>query len=239
MLDFVLQPENIPFSVALAIMLGIAVLEGVLTVLGAGLSHFLDQIIPDSFGDIDADADIDVDVLQADGVHIDAGHTELGSASAMSKMLGWLCVGKVPVLVLLVLFLTSFGLSGLAIQGVLNTVFGTLFPALLTSIGAVIAGAMLTRWSGLAIARLIPKDETDAVSRESFVGRVATITLGEARQGTPAQAKLRDRFGLVHYVMVEPDDTEEIFSRGDEILIIDRNGSHFIAVRNTNAALVD
>lgn len=230
MLDFLLQPENIAFSVALALMLGIAILEGVMTVLGAGLSGLLDNLLPES---LQADFDLDLD-SELDGTALEAA-----SPSALSKLLGWLCVGRVPILVLLVAFLLSFGLAGVLIQKVTFLVAGGLLPGWLAWIPALGLALPPTRWMGRAVARIIPSDESSAVSVDSFIGRTAVITLGTARAGAPAQARLKDQHGQSHYVMVEPDNSDQELVSGMTVLLVRRVNSTFLAIENTSAALAD
>ena len=55
----------------------------------------------------------------------------------------------------------------------------------------------------------------------------------------PAQAKLTDQHGLVHYVMVEPESEAAEFGQGTSILLIEQSGSNFIGVPNTSSALTD
>ena len=89
------------------------------------------------------------------------------------------------------------------------------------------------------LAMIMPKDETTAVAESSFVGRIATITLGKATFGSPAQGKLQDEHGQTHYVMIEPDSPDLEFTQGAKVLITERNGSVFRGIANTTAALVD
>ena len=100
MLDFLLANENLPFTVALAVMFGIAVLEGVMALMGFALSGVLDSLLPDMDFDIEADV-----------------YADLETPSPFSRLLGWLRVGKVPMLMLLIIFLTGFGLIGLLEEG--------------------------------------------------------------------------------------------------------------------------
>ncbi len=245
---------NTPFLVALAIMLGIAVLEGVTTLLGGALSQVLENFLPESVGEIDLDADADIDAdIDADfdadlaaeahsGGGLAAGHAEsmeIGSASALSRLLGWLQVGRVPLLVLLVAFLTVFGLSGLILQALARAVIGTPLPAFLVAIPALMTALPGTRVTGRILGRLIPSDETSVVSRNSFIGRVATITMGTATRDHPAEARLTDEHGQLHYMMVEPDDDAESFSAGEQVLLVDRRGGQFRVIRTTSDALVD
>ena len=89
---------------------------------------------------------------------------------------------------------------------------------------------LLLRAAGGVLSRVIPMEETDAVTEDSFVGLVATVILGTARQGEPAQAKLRDTHGHTHYVMVEPDDPQAAFAASEEVLIIRRMNDRFAVV---------
>ncbi len=150
-----------------------------------------------------------------------------------------MCIGKVPVLILLVAFLTVFGLAGLVVQSIVHNITGVLLPGYLASVPAFFVAIPSIRIIGTGLSRLIPKDETTAVKSDSFVGRVATITIGTARLGIPAEAKLKDTHGQTHYVMVEPDNDEVTFPAGTQVLLVLKNGASFRAILNTSSALVD
>lgn len=241
MLDYFLAAANLPFSVALGVMLAIAVLEGTMTLLGAGISEAIDSLLPESLGDTDIDINAGFDTA---GGGFDAGDVHLASASldatsGLTRLLGWLCIGKVPVLVLLVTFLTAFGLSGYIIQAFLHQIAGFYLPASLASIPALIVAVPSVRYVGLGLAKLIPKDESSAVSRDTFIGRIAKITIGTARRGHPAEAKLTDQHGQSHYIMVEPDNSTETLEAGTDLLLVNRNQNVFVAICNNNKALID
>jgi hypothetical protein len=224
MLEFLTADGNQPFTVALAVMLIIAVIEGVTSLLGAGLSELIDALLPDM------DLDVDVDLDAAEGV---------ASGNSLSRLLGWLRIGQVPVLILLVVFLTAFGLIGLGIQSFSQGALGFLFPGWIASIPALFLSLPVVRVLGGGLAKIMPKDETDAVSEASFVGRVAVITLGNARRGYPAEARLKDEHGQLHYVMVEPDSDAEELEQGTTVLLVKQESSVFRAIRNTSDALID
>ena len=226
---FIFAPENLPFTVALALMFAIAALEGVTTLFGAGFSHLVESFLPDTDVDFDVDADADLDAHGGD----------LGGGSALSKLLGWLYFGKVPFLVLLVAFLTIFGIAGLVVQGFVINLIGVFLPAWLATIPAFAVALPAVRLAGRGLARIIPSDETSAVSVDSFIGRVATITLGVASQGHPAQAKLQDQHDQVDYVMVEPDNPCESFETGERVLLVAHPDSRFRAIRMTSDVLTD
>lgn len=219
MIEFVFAKQNLPFTVSLTLMLFIALLEGVGSLMGLGMSQLLDTIAPD--------IDIDID------------SPEIESPSGLTKFLGWLRIGQVPALVLLIVFLTSFGLVGLGIQTIAKNIFGTLAPASLACLPTLMISIPILRTFGGILAKILPKDETDAVSEESYIGRTASIVLGTASHGNPAQAKLKDNFGTTHYIMVEPHINGDVFEAETSVLIVSRNGSVFKAILNTNPALKD
>ena len=215
-----------PFTVALAVMFGIALLEGVTTLFGAALSSLLDSLLPQAPG-------IEV------GLETEFDGVQLQSSSALSRLLGWLRFGQVPVLMLLVIFLTAFGLIGLSIQAFTHNTLGFLWPGSLASIPALLLALPAVRLLGGVLARILPRDETYAVPVDSLVGRVATITIGTARLGRPAEARVRDQHGTTHYLMVEPDTEDSTFPAGQQVLLVRRAGSLFKAIDNPNPSLVD
>ncbi len=221
MLELITAKESFPFSVAIAVMFGIALLEGITTVLGTGVSGFVDSLLPDFDFDADVDVDGDFDV---------DGHGT--PTSALSKALSWLHVGEVPVLMLILIMLTAYGLIGWGIQYAVNGATGSFVPASVASIPALLLSFPVVRFFGGLLARYMPKDETDAVSEKSFIGLDATITLGTARHKNAAQAKLRDVHGTWHYVMVEPDNSGEEFLQGDNVVLRRLDGATYYAEKS-------
>lgn len=222
MLEFITEPANSPFSIAILVMFGIAILEGICVVLGFGFFQFLDTLIPN----LELDADIELS-------------SEIEAPSALSRFFSWLRIGKVPLLMLLIVFLTSFGLLGLAIQSFSFELFAVLLPAWLASVPAFMLTLPIVSGSGTVLEKIMPNDETEAVSEDSLVGRIAIITLGTAKKGYPAEARVKDQFGTTHYVMVEPNHQEKELISGSQVLLIKNQGAKFIAISNPNEALTD
>lgn len=244
MFDFLFHSANVPFSAALGLMAALSLLETVATLLGVGFSGFFDSQVLETELAVNAAADAQIDGAAAasqsgelktgvEGLDI----TEAGASHILTRLLAWFHVGRVPVLILLVLFLFGFGVLGLVIQSTAMKLLGVFLPRLLVSVPAFAGAAGLVRLSGKTLAALIPKDETDAVSEEDFIGRVAQITLGAARRGSPAQAKVYDARGRAHYVMIEPDDDHVAFAAGAEVLLVRRTGAVFVAIPNVHKVL--
>jgi hypothetical protein len=214
MFEFIIAPENTPFAVALLILMIIAILEGVGALFGAGISSIFGGLFPDS--------NIEIDVA------------DLNSPGIFARALSWLRVGQVPILVLIIVFLLGFGISGLILQNFLLMTFGLMLPAFVAAILAFAISLPIVRVLGSGLNKIIPKDETSAVSKDTFIGRVATITLGESKNGSPAEAKVKDSFGKYHYIMIEPDIEGDIFVQGSKVLLVRQSGSKFYAIKNEN-----
>ena len=155
------------------------------------------------------------------------------------SLLSWLNMGRLPLLMLIVVFLFSFGIVGLIGQQLVAAVIGRPAPWLLAVPAAFAAALPVTRIFGKGVSRILPRDETSAVSRDSLVGRVAVIVTGEARSGSAAQARVRDQHGQSHYVMVEPDNAGDAFAEGTSVLLVRNAGARYFAITNTSASLLD
>jgi hypothetical protein len=209
LIDFLFTSNNIIFTSALILMIFIAALEGILVLIGVGLSNTFDSLIPDF------DTELDVD-------------TEY----SLSKFFGWIRLKQVPILMLFVIFLTSFGLIGLLIQATLFNIIGILWLQYLVVIPAFIFAIISLRIFGGLIAKLLPKDETSSISNNDLIGHIAIITLGKAIKGSPAEAKVKDQSGQVHYFMVEPENENDIFLQGEKVLISGQNEKLFFAIKD-------
>jgi len=213
MWQLMLAAENKIFSIALALMLLIAVVELVAVVLGGGLSSSLDSILPDA----------EVTQPETEGV--------------LSRLLSWLRIGEVPLLMVLVVFLMGFSLIGLFSQKLLMAIFGFYSPGWLAGLYVLPLSLPFVRWGTGVLQRIIPKDETTAITAESLIGRVALITLGTAKAGYPAEAKVKDQHNYYHYIQVEPDEADQAFVTGTEILLLSRQGNVYKGILNVNPLL--
>lgn len=214
--DFLTAASNLPFTVALVLMAMLLLLELIGFVAGLGVSDFLAAHLPD--------------LADADGA-------EVAGDSGALRFMGWLGVGRVPALILLALFLTGFALIGLALQWAAWRLSGALLPGWLAVLPAFLLTLPWVRLAGLALGRVLPRDETQVASRRGLVGHVATIVIGRARYGSPAQAKLRDEFGQTQYVMVEPEHEHDEFGAGDPVLLVAQHGAGYRGRRPDHPAL--
>lgn len=210
------DPALSPFVIALALMAILAVIELGSLIFGASASGLVDSLLPDHGADFD-------------------GHAHAGDGA--SGFLAWLGVGRVPMLVLVALLLACFAIIGLSIQAAVHAVLGSYLPAFVAAAIAAPLSLFPTHWIGRVVARFFPREESDAVSRDSFIGRVAVVLRGEAAQGYPAEAKLRDGLSAVHYILVEPDVEGQRFAAGSEVLLVAKDGAVFRVIANPSASL--
>lgn len=216
------SPELAPFTTAVIVMLAIGALELVSLLAGFSPSSSIESVLPD----IDP-PDLDA----ADGVS--AG---LGSFSAT---LGWLSVGRVPILVLFVIFLATFGLAGYAVQNFAVALAGFPLDPWVASLPAVLAGIFAMRHVGRWLGRIFPRTQTDAASQAEMVGSYATVIRGEARRGQPAEAKTHDLRGRTHYVLIEPAEEGTVYGAGDRVFLVARDRNSYRAITRIDTQPVE
>jgi hypothetical protein len=163
-------------------------------------------------------------------VDLDAGPdtpaAEATSSNLFGQALGWLNVGRVPFLVLLITFLAGFSVIGLGAQLFAATVIG-LIPSVIAAPVAGFLALPVTRTASRLFGRIVPREETYAVSEAQFVGLVATLTLGPVEAGNPGKARLTDLHGNLHFLRVRSANPGAPFETGSEVLLVKRDSSVF------------
>ena len=195
--------HNLPFSAALVLM-------GVLAVI---------QLI--GLGDLAPDADLDSDV-DADG-----GLGSAGFADSLASIIG---MGRVPFTIWLACLLMLFAGLGFGVQALAEGLLGAPLYSWLAAAFAGVAALPATGVIVRPLGRILPQDETTAVSVDSLVGRRAMISIGTAAHQSPARGQVKDRHGRTHQVMIEPHDTAQALPAGEEVLLVRREDDIFYAV---------
>ncbi|WP_296719507.1 OB-fold-containig protein [Erythrobacter sp.] len=195
-----LEPHNLPFLIAFGALAVIALLQL------AGVSE-----VVEGAGEFDA----------PDGLEVG------GFGEALTTLLG---LGRVPLLIWLAALLFVFATIGVTGQMVLAGVLGAPLSA---GWAALLAGGAALPLNSLAmrpLAAILPRDETTAIDIDDLIRRDAEIQIGTARAGSPARAKVIDRHGQAHFVMVEPHDQTLELNAGDTVLLVRREGQTFYGV---------
>lgn len=205
--ELVTSSQAWPFSLALLLFFALSLLEIFLVFTGLGADFGLE---------------VDVDVPGLD------------EAASSWHFLDWLGLGRVPYVISLAAFLLCFGLLGLLAQDLQLELVGHALPWPLVAVGCAVLVLPAVRWLNFGLGRLWPKDETSAVSAQSFIGREAVIVLGEMTADAPAQIKLRDEHGATHHVLAVADTSGETFAAGDHLLVVGRRGALYTTIRHPN-----
>lgn len=226
MLNVFLSPEALPFSIALAVTVGLFILELISALLGATVLGLGGEGV-----DLDVDGDFDLTAdISVDSVGLEPGIEAVDAPSSPSDVLGWLGARDVPFLIWLVSFLTMFGLFGLVLQSISTSVLGAPLPTWVAVIIVMVPAISITRIIANHVALIMPKTETSAMRTRSLGGHRGTITQGTARRGKPAEAKIKDRHGNFHYIRVEPLEDDGIFPQGSDVILIRKRGDSFFII---------
>lgn len=204
-----LAPQTLPFGVALLVMLGLTVLEIIGLMTALSPSSWIDSLLPEPA--------------------VDGG---------LDGVLGWLHVGKVPTLILLILFLASFSVIGYAFQIVTRNLLNLYLPALLAAIPAIVGALACVRIGGKWLVFMVPRDESSAISETEFIGRVALVTAVSSQKTLAAQARLRDTDGRSYFILVEPDVEDLQLTQGMQVLLIKKMGSVYRVIENPHPSLI-
>nr|WP_255326357.1 YqiJ family protein [Sphingobium sp. EM0848] len=167
-----------------------------------------------------------IGAVQAIGV---AGDFDL-DLHADTDLLGWLGFGRLPLLMLLTIFLALFGMIGLIGQHLALDFTGALLSPLMAAPAAAIASLPATGVVARLLSPFLPRDQSSAVPLDTLVGSFARIVTGIARTGSPARARVEDHYGQAHYVMVEPDNADQTLEEGETILLVRREDHVFRAI---------
>ena len=199
--DILLAPEVRPFAVAAAIMVVLGGLELLTTLVGLSISELIGH-------DVAVDAD---------------SHTGIGG------LFLWINAGRVPLLILIILALGVFSIEGFLLQGIAHAV-GTALPAAIAALAAAAGSIPVIRVASRGLARIIPRDETYAVSDADFVGKVAVVAVGPLDQGLPGRVRLKDVFGNWHTVSARASPDSQALLVGASVLLVDRDARSFVAI---------
>ena len=198
-------------------------------------------------GDVDVDLDIDVDAdLELD---IDASvsavesefDTELDAEFSLGQVLGWLGIGRAPLLLLLAIDLSTWGMAG----WMLNVLVGGLLGAVPVGLagGAVLGGSFaIALATGSALSRPIGKifasfgEDASGDRMVGCLGRVSSARLPSVRTQQIGQVDVLDASrNLVTVSACLPDWAAVPAVRGDEVLVIERLERGYLAVVKSSA----
>lgn len=233
MLDILLSGPFVPFTLSLALLFGLLALEVAFLLVGGSLMGDGAQADLGGVDGPDVDIDLggydlgaydleafDVEVAEFD-LGVDAGvDVDIAQPVAPTNPASWLGLGKMPMLIWLATVFMSFGVAGIALQGLVTTLTGTPLAAMFAVIPCGAAAIWFTDQFGSLFARLLPRTETQSVSKRQLGKRMGTVTQGTATRGMPAEVRVTDRYGNTHYLRAEPMDDADTIPQGAQVLVL-------------------
>lgn len=221
MIDPFLAEGFFPFTLALALLFGLLVLEGMALVLGATiLGAGADGIDTPDLDAPDLDLEIDLEALNVDPNVFDLDSPSAAPSVSAPSVLNWFGLGAMPSMIWVASICLAFGLVGLTGQMIAVAVLGGPLSAALMAVPAACAAVLFARTFGALFARLLPKFETEALPETSFGRRRGIVTQGQASRGRPAEVRITDRFGNAHYLRAEPLSDSEVIPQGSDVLVL-------------------
>jgi membrane protein implicated in regulation of membrane protease activity len=199
--DILLAPDVRPFAISAAIMVTLGGIELLTMIVGFSIS----ELIGKDFA------------------------LETESHSAIGGLFLWVNAGRLPLLILMILALGVFAISGFLLQAVAHSV-GTAVPVTLAALAALAISLPAIRVTSRGIARIIPRDETYAVDEADFVGHVGEVSIGPLDQGLPGKVRLKDVFGNWHSLVARASQDSTPLPVGASVLLVDRDAKSFIAI---------
>jgi hypothetical protein len=199
--DILLAPDVRPFAISAAIMVTLGGIELLTMIVGFSIS----ELIGKDFA------------------------LETESHSAIDGLFLWINAGRLPLLILMILALGVFAISGFLLQAVAHSV-GTAVPVTLAALAAIAISLPAIRVTSRGIARIIPRDETYVVDEADFVGHVGEVSIGPLDQGLPGKVRLKDVFGNWHSVAARASPESTPLPVGASVLLVDRDARSFIAI---------
>lgn len=221
-LSSLLAWANAPFTVALGVTLGFALLQmtGLLGVLAGG-DHEGDH---DADADVDADADHDVDAdHDADADHEadgdDADHEGEGQSFGQALLAG-LGVGKVPFSIIWQTFGITFAATGILANVVYQASRGALPAVTLawTVPSALVMGYVVTRVFARALGRVVSDPKQEATSRAQLIGS-SGVVISSKVNAEFGEVRVKDKTG--HTVRLICQTREGIIAEGKEVVIVE------------------
>jgi hypothetical protein len=208
--------------------------------LGIGVSLFLFAIFTGG-GDDDLDAEADLDAEVDSGLGVDAdfdvdGDSDIEEEFSALQWLAWLGLGKTPLLLLLAIDFSAWGVTGWFSNVLVAQITGSLPQGLLA--GLILIGSLaIALWIGKLLSLPIGKlfvsfgEETSSDRLIGCIGTVTSKTLPYLIAGEVGQAHVFDSAGNLLTISVSlPDWATVIPHYKDKILIIDRRPRCFLAI---------
>lgn len=194
-IDFIFAAENAPFTIAATVMLMIGGLELLSLLVGHSLSGLVDHFMPDALsGDLSVHLDLHTDIH----TNIDLNAHPDAHLPFAVEFLNWFYIGKMPFLMVLVIFMMSFSTTGYLINEIM---FSIIEHRLSTGLGSLIAFFLCLfpmHFLSAVIYAIMPKDESEAISADDLIDCIGEILYGKLPQKTGESVEIKIEVPIDH-----------------------------------------
>lgn len=198
--DFLVAGPNTVFLIAGCIVAGLFLLELIMIIVGHSLMM--------THGEVDMTLDLD-----GNGIPDYLEHSDFQLGDFLNP-------GHVPTTMFVVIFCGALSVLGFSGQWFLLGSYGFLAPALLAVPIALVPTLALTRWATVGISKVMPQDETNAISLESLSGEVGILTAGPVTGPNDfGMARFTDKHGIDHRIMVGGVD-DSVIENGSNVVLV-------------------
>ncbi len=217
--------------------------------LGAGIALFLIVIVSgggdddldvdadvDADLDIDADLEVDIDLGSDTNLDLDTDFESGGEGLSPLQVLTWFGVGRTPLILLLAMDLTLWGLVGWVLNVALAEVLGRT-PMGLEAVGVFCGSLAFALWVGGMLSRPIGKIFStfgEDASSDRLVGCLGTVTSAFVpleNSGKIGQVDVKD--AAANFVTVSaklPDWATITLRRGAKVMVIDHSDGYYLVI---------
>jgi hypothetical protein len=136
-------------------------------------------------------------------------------------------LGKVPFIIWLTFFFGLFSILGYAVNAISNSIVGFI-PMWLSIVPVAIVSFMINGVFCKVFARVFPRFETTAVSTDTFSGRVAKVTIGNATFTKFAMGVVIDEHNTSHNVRIQAMDNGIVLNQNNHVILVEQKKSSAI-----------
>ena len=135
--------------------------------------------------------------------------------------LSLLGLGKVPFIIWLTFFFGLFSLIGYAANAISSSIFGYM-PVWVSIVPVVITSFMINGVLCKVFAKILPRFETTAVSTDTFSGRVAKVTIGDATYTKFAMGVVLDEHNMYHNIRIKAMDDGVVLNQNNPVILVEQ-----------------
>ncbi len=216
--------------------------------LGIGVGLFLLVItsgLGDDDTDVDADTEADLDVDVGTGADAPDLETEVETEGEIApksfgfRILGWLGVGRAPLMLLLAIDFSAWGFLGWMFNVVVYSLLGAFigrFLEVLVLMTSLVLALMIGSWVSRPLGLVFAGFGEDA-SEERLIGRVGRVSSFQIPgDGHLGQVDVIDAANnLITISAMLPEWATEVPKRGEDVLIIACDPKAYLVIRKDGA----